>query len=124
MLDILEYLTTELRKICPRTYNNNANEDAIFPYVVFNLPTTTVPESDSELVVLEINIWDYSRDSYDATINAEILTDRIEDFLKFNRELGDDHLMIFTKINRLTLNDPDPNIRRKQLRYTIKYYDK
>lgn len=124
MLDILEYLTTELKNFCPRVYNGTANDGAVFPYVVFSLPTTTVPESDSERVILEINIWDYSRDSYDATINVEILTKRIEDFLKFNRELGDDHLMIFTKSNRLSLNDPDPNIKRNQLRYAIKYYDK
>lgn len=123
MLDIQEYLTEELSKISPRVYFKDAKTDATFPYITFNLPNSTNPETDSENVVLEINIWDYSRDGYDASRNAEILTDRIDDFLKFNRHLGEDHLFIFSKRNRLSLRDPDRNIERRQVRYRIKYYD-
>lgn len=124
MLKIQEYLTKELSKISPRVYFKDAKTDAIFPYIVFNLPNSTNPETDSEVVVLEINIWDYSRDGYDASKGVEIITSRIEEFLKFNRHLGDDHLFIFSKRNRLTLRDPDRNIERRQLRYRIKYYNK
>lgn len=122
MLDVLKYLKTELNKFSPRVYHENAKENALFPYVVFNLPSSTIPENDSEVVVLEIDIWDYSRDGYDATVGVEVLTNRVSEFFKYNRTLNEDYLMIFTKLNEFSLKDPDPNIKRKQLRYSIKYY--
>lgn len=124
MLKIQRYLTSELSKISPRVYFKDSKSDSIFPYVVFNLPNSTNPETDSENVVLEINIWDYSRESYDASRNVEVIADRIEEALSFNRYLRDDCLLIFTKRNRLTLRDSDKNVERRQLRYRIKYYNK
>lgn len=124
MLNISEYLKTELEKIHKRVYRGRAHKSAIFPYVVFGLPSSTVPETDSELVTLEINIWDYSRDGYDATENIEILTDRIEEFLTFNRQIDEEYFMMFAKTNRLDVRDPNQDIQRRQLRYTIKYYKK
>lgn len=124
MLSIQAYLTKELRKICPRTYNENATQNAIFPYVVFNMPLSTRSSRDSDAVYLEIDIWDYARDGYDATYNVETITNRIEKFLKDNRHLDENQLLIFTETNRLSLRDPDTNVRRRQLRYTVKYYDR
>ena len=126
MLDILEYLTKEFKSVCPRVYEGNAKDEAIFPYIVFSLPNSNAPDDDNnvESVTLEIDIWDYSQDSYDATKNVEILANRIEELLKYNRELGDDYLLIFSKRNRFKLNDPDNNMKRRQLRYNIKYYNK
>lgn len=124
MLNVLKYLTSELKKICPRTFNDNVNENTIFPYVAFRMPNSTIPSNDSENIYLEIDIWDYARENYDATYNVEVLTNRIEKFLKENRHLDENQLLIFSKTNRLSIRDEDANIKRRQLRYTVKYYDR
>lgn len=124
MLNIVKYLIKELKKFSPRTYNMRATKDAIFPYVVVNLRTSTISEKNREDVILEVDIWDYARDSYDAFVTVEELTNRIDKFLKDNRHIDNNQLLIFQKINRLTLPDEDENIERRQLRYVVKYYDR
>lgn len=124
MIDVMKYLTAELKKINPRVFNGNANEGAIFPYIVFYIPTITEVDESQQEVILEIDIWDISRDGYDATSNVEILTNRIEKIFKENRHIDQNQLLVFTKINRLSLRDTDTNVKRRQLRYAIKYYNR
>lgn len=124
MLNIVKYLIKELKNITPRVYNEKATKEAIFPYVVVNFATSNIIEKDREDIILEINIWDYMKDSYDAFVAVEELTNRIDKFLKGNRHIDDNQLLIFQKINRLSIPDTDENIRRRQLRYVVKYYDR
>lgn len=120
----MTYLTKELKKLSPRVYNEVANQNAIFPYVVFNIVTSSITEKNREDVIIEIDIWDYVKDGYDAVLNVELLTNKIDKFLKNNRHNDEESVFIFQKINRLSLPDEDKNIKRRQLRYVVKYYDK
>ena len=124
MLDIMKFLTQELKKISPRVFNGNATKDAVFPYVVFKIPTSNIMEKNREDVIIEIDVWDIQKDGYDATINVEVLTSKIDKFLKNARYNGDNSVLIFQKINRLSLPDEDENVKRRQLRYLVKFYDK
>lgn len=124
MLEIMKYLTTELKKFSPRVFNDNANTNAIFPYVVFSINTSSIIEKNREDIIVEIDIWDYQKDNYDATVNTELLTDRIDKFLRNVRHNGEKSVFIFEKIGRLNLPDEDGNVKRRQLRYVVKYYDK
>lgn len=123
MLNIMKFLTRELKNLTPRVFNENATPNAIFPYVVFNIRTSSVVERDREDVIIEIDIWDYQKDGYDAIVNVELLTNKIDKYLKSVRHIEDDSLLIFEKINRLSLPDEDSNIKRRQLRYLVKYYE-
>lgn len=124
MLDIMKFLTQELKKISPRVFNGNATKDAVFPYVVFKIPTSNIMEKNREDVIIEIDVWDIQKDGYDATINVEVLTSEIDNFLKNARFNGDNAVLIFQKMNRLSLPDEDENIKHRQLRYLVKFYDK
>jgi len=120
----MKYLTAEFKKLHPRVFNEHATANAIFPYVVFKFTSSTNLVSDREDIILEIDIWDTQKDGYDATLNVELLTDKIDKFLKKNRHIDDNQFLMFQKINRLNLPDEDTNVRRRQLRYVVKYYDK
>lgn len=124
MIDIMEFLTEELKKFSPRVFNKYANDNAIFPYVVFNIGTSNIIEKDREDVVVEIDIWDYMRDGYDAVMNIETLTSRIDNFLKNKIYNGENSVLIFEKTNRLTVPDEDERVERRRLRYIVKFYDK
>lgn len=123
MLNIMKFLTRELKKFSKQVFNENATENAIFPYVVFNVTSTSITEKDREDVIVEIDIWDYQKDGYDAIVNVEMLTDKIDKYLRSVRQKEGDSLLIFEKINRLSLPDEDSNIKRRQLRYVVKYYE-
>ena len=124
MLSIMKFLTSELHKLTPRVYNEYASDDAIFPYVVFNVRASNITERNREDIVVEIDIWDYKKDGYDAIVNVELLTNEIDKFLRQVRYNGEDSLLIFQKINRLPIPDSDENVKRRQLRYVVKTYDK
>lgn len=124
MIEIMKYLTKELKKLTPRVFNERATSNAIFPYVVFNIRTSNVTERFREDVIIEIDIWDYQKDGYDAILNVESLTNKIDKFLRNVRHNDDNSVFIFQKINRLSLPDEDTNVKRRQLRYVVKYYDK
>lgn len=120
MINLLTNLFSKLTAIHPRTYLETAPPKSQFPYVVFSLPTSD--ESDyREDFILEIDIWDNK--PLDTTM-VETLTDNIDKALNRSFVNTTDFQYSAYRMNRLMLPDPDENIRRRQLRYQIKYYDK
>lgn len=102
-----------------RVYFQHANEDAPFPYIVYDLPQSYF-DNDLEIFNLDIDVWD---DKVDTT-ELETLSQTIWDML--NKYYHIDENMQFTiyRQNRLTIEDDDPRIRRRTLIFNIKYYDR
>lgn len=124
MVDKYEYVTEQLKKSCSRVSFKRAKDNDTFPYVVYNLPSTSEVVANRDDIILEIDIWDIQRDGYDVISSIENLTDTIDKSLKDIRYLDGKHLLMFQRLNRLVLPDEDKNIERRQLRYLIKSYDK
>lgn len=124
MLNIMKFLTKELKKINPKVYNERALSTTLFPYVVFKIRNSSLLENDREDVIVEVDIWDIQKDGYDAIVNIELLTDKIDKFLKNVRHNDENQVLIFSRIGRLNLLDEDSNIKRRQLRYLVKSYEK
>ena len=65
MITFLE-LRTEMQRILktlhPRVFFNVAPDNAVFPYVVFDLPNS-VDSGDLENFVLDIDVWDTNTDT-------------------------------------------------------------
>ncbi|WP_100406263.1 hypothetical protein [Bacillus solitudinis] len=98
------------------------NEPPPYPYVVYNFATDSTPSSDAINHILEVDIWDRPSNGDQTTI--ETLTDQIDKHLRGQRVLDVNQLLIFTRISKLPLNDPDHIIKRRQLRYQIKRYER
>lgn len=73
MNDLLELILNELKKIHPRVYLEDADDDAVFPYIVFYIDVgmNTDVRHDDTLVV---EVWDENQD----TTELESLADKIE----------------------------------------------
>lgn len=91
-----------------------------FPYAVFKIPNSVDLETDRQDFVLEIDIWDNQTD----TARLETLTSSIDKKLHKLRYLDSNQLLIFQRTNRLMIPDPDVKIKRRQLRYIIKTYER
>lgn len=107
-------------------YDSQANQNATYPYIVFKLPNSNNTESDREDFIVEVDLWDdktFWRSVEDSTRIYDEVT-KVDDAIKKTRILNEHHLLIFSKVNQLALPDPDENIKRIQLRYEVKQYER
>ncbi|TYS91898.1 hypothetical protein [Rossellomorea aquimaris] len=107
-------------------YDTQANQNAVYPYIVFKLPNSNNTESDREDFIIEVDLWD-DKTFWQSLEDTERLYEevsKVNDAMKKARILNEHHLLIFSKLNQLQLPDPDENIRRIQLRYEVKTYER
>lgn len=122
MMDLQKWITAQLKQIHPRVYLEVAPQDKVFPYLVYNLPSSDTPTYYLEDYILEIDVWDKPADG--STVTLQQLADDVDRRFNLSHYYSPDGWVarVF-RIGRLMLPDPDPTIRRRQLRYQIKFYD-
>jgi hypothetical protein len=116
-----QIILTELKKVFANSYFDEAPRNTAFPFAVFTTPSTFQFEDKYTNIVLEINIWDNVGDSIAA---LETATESIRSGLHKLQYFDDSTLLIFNLESLLHVPDPSEQIRRRQLRFTIKYYDR
>ncbi len=119
MISLLTLITDTIRAVAPHAYLEEAPKDATYPYVVYRLPTST-EEEHREDFILEVSLWDRGLD----TTAVEGLTANVDAALNRMKHLAPalDMQVSVYRINRLMIPDPDPMIRRRELRYQLKAY--
>lgn len=118
MINLLTTLFQTLSQAHGAVYFEEAPSSAVYPYAVFKLPNSLEIESDRQDFILEIDVWDDSAD----TTRLEQLTDALDKQLYKLRHLDTNYCLLFQRTNRLML--PDPDLKRRQLRYLIKTYER
>lgn len=121
MIELQKFIVAELKKIHPRVYQEWGPQDAVFPYVVYRMPTSNESEWREDFI-LEVDIWDKPADG--STVTLQTLADNIDRALNRLRYISNDGTWStrIYRINRLMVPDPDPAIRRRQLRYGLRTY--
>ena len=114
MKELLIFIYEQLASVHERVYFEQAEENAKYPYIVYNLPTSMAQES-KEVFILEVDIWDKTTD----TTQLETLTQAIDNKLGGLRHVEEHFNCRINRINRLMIPDPIQLIRRRQLRYEI-----
>jgi hypothetical protein len=120
MMNLLQVLFTKLSEIQKPVYFELAPSNAVFPYIVYKLPNSTNVESDRQDYVLQVDVWDNKSD----TTALETLTNDIDKKLNKMEHLDFTQFIKIERENRLMVPDTDPEIRRRQLRYTVKQYER
>lgn len=120
MITLLQYLFTRLSEAQIPIYFEQAPNDAQYPYAVFKLPDSLNIESDRQDYSLIVDVWDNKPD----TTILETLTDSLDNLLYKQSYLDTNQHLLFQRENRLMIPDEDSSIRRRQLQYTIKRYER
>lgn len=117
-IELRKLIVKLLKEVNKSIFYEKANNKAKYPYIVYNLDninTVNYPRYDS---ILTIDIWDRKKD----TVTVETLADKIEDILNMSNKPSDKSFPTFYLEDRMSIDDEDPFIRRRQLKFKIENY--
>ena len=116
--DLKKLIQTKLKTLTSNVYYEEANDNAMFPHIVFSFHEIDLGDISRQDYILEVDIWDKSKSTY----NVEELSDKVEDLLHCEN-LPQDHILpTFYKIDRKPILDPNKNIKHRQVRFQIQNY--
>ncbi len=119
-VNMANFIRSQLRTINPRSFYEEMPQGTTFPYVLFRLRTQSKRENRKD-VILEIDVFTNTGNSIS---DLENTVDAIE--TKFDRMIYSDNtqnLQFFIE-NILELSEMYQHLRRKQLRFLLKFYKK
>lgn len=111
MIEVRTVLNTYLKALHPRVYFQTAPDNAVFPYIIYDIPSIFCDGEGSEVVALDIDGWD-SNSTGDTTI-IENLMKNINDLDK-KTLMNEDIVATFFLENKLALTDDDKKIKRRK----------
>lgn len=117
-IELRKLIVKLLKEVNKSVFYENASDKAEYPYIVYNLDninTVNYPRND---IILTIDVWDRSN----STITVESLTDKIEDVLNMLNKPSKNLFPTFYLEDRMSIDDEDPSIRRRQLKFKIENY--
>lgn len=116
--ELNKLIKTKLKTLTTNVYYEQANDDALYPHIVFSFREINLGDLSRQDYILEVDVWDKSRSPY----NVEQLADNVEDLLHCKNLPQTNILPTFYKIDRKSIIDPDKDIKHRQIRFQIQNY--
>lgn len=117
MIEVRKAIYTYLKTLYVRVYFQQAPEVVVFPYVIYDLPSSFSDGEGGEIITLDIDGWD-SNTTRDSTI-IENLMATINNIDKKTLTTDEIALTLFLD-NKIPLLDDDKNIHRRKYIYSGK----
>jgi hypothetical protein len=119
IIEIKQAIRAALIEKHPRIFNQVADKDAEFPYVVYDLPNS-FDDGVYENFVLEVDGWDAPPNA--DTTALELLMSDLDSVLHRAIIRIPGMALVIYRENRLTLLDDNQLIRRRKYRYQIRTF--
>lgn len=118
--DLRKLITKKLKTVCDKVYYKVADEDAMYPHIVFNARDIDLGDRSRKDYVVEIDIWDKSKSAF----NIEDLADNVEDL--FNAEnVPQEHILpTFFLLERKNVQDEDKTIHHVVITVQTQMYER
>lgn len=127
MIELQKFIVSQLAESGKQVYFEQAperdpftNVAPKFPYIVYRFGTSSNDDMYREDIPLIVNVWDNNPD----TIPLDLLAESLDKKLKNIRHLDEYQQLTFVKEGRSPLTEPDLTIKGRQLRYTIRRYER
>lgn len=118
--DLIELIKTKLSTVASNVYYEVADEDALYPHVVFSFQQINLGDLSRQDYELDVNVWDKGEE----TETVENLCDSIEHLLHGANLPQKNILPTFYLIDRRILFDEDKEIRHRVVRFQIQNYER
>ncbi len=118
--DLIELIKTKLSTVASNVYYEVADEDALYPHVVFSFQQINLGDISRQDYELDVDVWDKGEE----TETVENLCDSIEHLLHGANLPQKNILPTFYLIDRRILFDEDKEIRHRVVRFQIQNYER
>lgn len=118
MIEIRKVIESKLQAITTKTYYQDADDDATYPYLVYDFPNSN-DDGTLERFDMDVDAWDDSTN----TTALETLIDSADKALhRLTVVVGGLSMTIYRE-NRLSLEDDDPRLKRRKYIYQVRTYE-
>ena len=115
MIEIRQVLSTYLKTLHPRVYFQVAPDNAIYPYLIYDIPSIYCDGEGGESVVLDIDGWDSNTTGDTTAVENLMLAINALD----KKVLTTDNMsVVFYLDNKMALTDTDKSIKRRKYTYS------
>lgn len=111
-----------LRAVHLRVYYQRAPDNAVYPYLVYEL-SNSVDQGDTEQFVLDVDGWDRPAVQGDS-MQLEQLMDTVDEALDRRVVTVDGTPVVIYRETRLPLEDDDVRLLRRKYVYQIRVFEK
>lgn len=120
VIELRKAIIADLTTVHPRVYYQKPDKDALYPYLVYDLPNST-DDGSLERFILDVDGWDINDDS----TFIENLMDSVDRSLHRKTIVINNQLSVsFYRDNRLSLIDENPEIRRRKYIYQVRTFER
>lgn len=117
MNELIKIIYSELKKVHANVYQCEADENADYPFITFNLQTGTKTDARYD-DILNIEVWDVNED----TSEIENIADKIERILDYTCINTDKLSTVFYRETRANSTQADDEVYCRELRFETQTY--
>ena len=118
--DLKKLVQTKLKTVTENVYNEVANNDAVYPHLVFSFRRIDLNDLSRQDYVLQVDVWDRNK----KTQRVDDLADEVENLLQAQNLPQKNILPTFYLIDRKTVEDEDKMIRHRQIQFQVQNYER
>lgn len=122
VIEIRKAIISSLKSAHPEVYFENPSSDAVFPYLVYDLPNSS-DDAALETFILDVDGWDLPKTG-DTTPLETLMYNVNQALNKKTVVVNNQFAMTFYLSNRLNLPDEDKRIKRRKYIYQIRTHEK
>lgn len=117
--DLRKVIQTKLKTVCQHVYYKIADDDAMYPHIVYDLSSVNLGDLNRKDYSIDIDVWDK-----DEPYNAEDLADKVENLFNNANIPQTTILPTFFTENRSSVEDPDKKINHILIRVIAQSYER
>ena len=118
--DLKLLVQTKLKTVTAKVYHEVADENAMYPHIVFNFRRIDLGDLSRQDYVLEVNVWDKGN----STQQVDNLADTVENLLQAENLPQDHVLPTFYLMDRQSILDEDKTIRHRRIQFQVQNYER
>jgi len=116
--ELKKLLQTKLKTITNDVYYEQADDDALYPHIVFSFRTIDLGDLSRQDYILEIDLWDKGT----STTAIDKMADDVENLLQGQNLPQTGILPTFYLYDRKSILDSDKDIKHRLIRFQIQNY--